>query len=46
MMNHEKMNSTNEKSADKVDGFLVEAAGIEPASKNQFIQLSPGADDY
>ena len=26
--------------------FLVEAAGIEPASKNQFIQLSPGADDY
>ena len=29
----------------KLVGFLVEAAGIEPASKNQFIQLSPGADD-
>ena len=26
--------------------YVVEAAGIEPASKNQFIQLSPGADDY
>ena len=25
---------------------MVEAAGIEPASKNQFIQLSPGADGY